>query len=307
MDLDLTGLRVFVAVAGAGSFRVAGERLGVTRSAVSQGLRRLEDGLGVALVERTTRSVRLTEAGERLHVAARAALGDLERAVEEVRAEEAAPSGLLRLTVSSIAESFLAPQTLAGFLEAYPDVQLDLTISDDEGDIVASGFDAGVRLGELIERDMVAIPVSERQRQVVVGSPEYLRQRGAPAHPRELVQHACIGWRPRPDTAPYRWEFTERGRDFDVAVNPRVTTNDMNVMIRLARTGVGLTFGMEETFRAHLARGELVAVLEAFSAPFPGFYLYYPRRAHPSPRLRALIDHLKARRRGERARSRRRR
>jgi DNA-binding transcriptional LysR family regulator len=297
MALELNGVRVFVAVAEARSFRVAGERLGVTRSAVSQSLRRLEDEMGVALVERTTRSVRLTEAGQRLFGAARTALGDLERAVDDVRAGEGAPSGLLRLSVWSIAESFLDASMLAGFLAAHPGISLDLTLSDETDDIVAAGFDAGVRLGEVIERDMVAIPVSEPQRQLVVASPAYLRQHRPPAHPRELQAHRCIGWRRRPDVAPYRWEFTERGRDFDVAVEPCVTTNDMGIMVRLACAGAGLTFGMEETFRALLARGELVAVLEEFSSPFPGFYLYYPRRVFPSLRLRALIEYVQARRR----------
>jgi DNA-binding transcriptional LysR family regulator len=145
---------------------------------------------------------------------------------------------------------------------------------------------------------MVAVPVSDEQRQLVVASPAYLQQHGAPSHPRELTAHACIGWRRRPDVAPYRWEFTERGRDFHVAVEPRVTTNDMGMMIRLARAGAGLTFGLEETFRAYLERRELVELLEEFSAPFPGFYLYYPKRVHPSARLRALIDHVRIRRRG---------
>jgi DNA-binding transcriptional LysR family regulator len=299
MAFDLGSMRVFVALAEAGSFRVAGERLGVTRSAVSQSLRRLEDELGIALVERTTRSVRLTEAGTRLNASARAALGDLERAVDEVRAGEGSPSGLLRLTVSSIAESFLEATVLTTFLAAYPNIRLDLTLSGDSDDIVAAGFDAGVRLGEVIERDMVAIPVSEQQRQLVVASPAYLRQHPAPRHPRELGLHSCIGWRKRPDVAPYRWEFTERGRDFDVAVEPRVTTNDMSVMVRLACAGAGLTFGMAETFRAYLTRGDLVTVLEEFCAPFPGFYLFYPKRVHPSLRLRALIDHVRAQRRSK--------
>ena len=295
MAFDLGGVRVFVAVAQASSFRVASEQLGVTRSAISQSLRRLEDEMGVALVERTTRSVRLTEAGARLLDVARGALGDLERVVDEVCAGGASPSGMLRLSVSSIAESFLEAATLTGFLAEYPGIQLDISISDESFDIVAGGFDAGVRLGEVIERDMVAIPVSEKQRQLVVASPDYLKRHPAPRHPRDLVSHACINWRRRPDVAPYRWEFTERGRDFDVALESRVTTNDMGVMVRLACAGAGLTFGMEETFRPHLERGELVAVLEEFSAPFPGFYLYYPRRAHPSPRLRALIDYMRAR------------
>jgi DNA-binding transcriptional LysR family regulator len=301
MAVDVSSLRMFVAIAETGSFRLAAEHLGVTRPAVSQGLRRLEDSLGVALIERTTRSVRVTSAGARLHSAAKATFNDFERAIEDVRAEGSGPTGTLRLTVSSIAESFLKVSTLGGFLDAHPDVALDITISDDTGDIVQAGYDAGVRLGELIERDMVAIPVSAKQRQLVVGAPSYFEHHTPPVHPRELAEHACIGWRPHPDSAPYRWEFTERGRDFEVAVNPRVTTNDMAVMLRFACAGMGLTFGMEETFRPYVDSGELHAILQDFSAPFPGFYLYYPKRGHPPHRLRALVEYLQRTRRAERS------
>lgn len=296
MPTDLAGIDVFVAVAEQRSFRAASERLGVTRSAVSQTLRRLEDRLGVALVQRTTRSVRLSEAGEQLFQSVRSPLAEIGTALAAVDDLRARPTGLLRLTVSSIAESFLRADVLTGFLAAYPDVRLDLTISDDERDIVAQGFDAGVRLGEVIEQDMIAVAVSGEQRQLVVGSPDYVRRRGVPRHPRDLPSHTCIGWRPSPDVTPYRWEFTgDDGRDFDVAVDPRVTTNDMGVMIRLACAGAGLTFGMEETFQPYLARGELVPMLERFSAPFPGFYLYYPRRRNVPLKLRALVDHLRER------------
>lgn len=296
MTTDLHGLAVFVAVAAERSFRAAGTRLGITRSAVSQGLRRFEERLGVELVRRTTRAVALTEAGARLYEAVHPALTDVDVAVAAV-GDDAIPAGRLRLCTSTIAESFLDGALLAGFLEAYPRIQLDVTVSDEEGDIVAQGFDAAVRLGEVIEEDMVAIAVSSPQRQIVVGTPEHLRQHGAPKHPRDLPRHRCIGWRPTPNVAPYRWEFTERGRDFDVAVEPRVTTNDMGMMIRLACAGAGLTFGMEETFRALLARGTLVEVLSDFSAPFPGFYLYYPKRRLVPPKLRALAEYLRKRRR----------
>ena len=228
--------------------------------------------------------------------AVRPALADVGAALEVVSELRDRPRGLLRLAVSSIAESFLTGPTLAGFLADYPEVQLDVTISDETSDIVADGFDAGVRLGEVIEQDMIAVPVSGEQRQLVVGSPAYVRRHGTPAHPHDLAAHACIGWRPRPDVAPYRWEFTEHGRDFDVAVAPRVTTNDMRVMIRLACAGAGLTFGMEETFRPYLGQGELVAMLEPFLPPFPGFYLYYPGRRPQPPKLRALVDYLRSRR-----------
>ncbi len=152
-----------------------------------------------------------------------------------------------------------------------------------------------MRLGEVIEQDMIAVPVSAEQRQVVVAAPSYLARFGAPAHPSELTQHCCIGWRPAPDVAPYRWEFEEKGREFDVAVNPRVTTNDMWVMVRTACAGGGLTFGMEELFRPYIARGELVTLLDAWLPPFPGFFLYFPDRRNLPPKLRALIDHTRYR------------
>jgi DNA-binding transcriptional LysR family regulator len=172
-------------------------------------------------------------------------------------------------------------------------VKLDVTITDEEFDIVEAGFDAGVRLGEVIEQDMIAVPVSPEQRQCAVASRQYLAHRGAPRHPRELAEHICIGWRPRPDTAPYRWEFTENGRDFDVAVEPATTTNDMGMMIRMARAGAGITFGMFETFQPYFAGGELVPLLEEYCPPFAGFYLYYPRRHRQPLKLRALVDHIR--------------
>lgn len=290
---DFEGLTVFIAVAEARNFRLAGERLGVTRSAVSQALQRLEDRVGVALVQRTTRSVRLTEAGERFLDAVRPPVAQVKDAVQSVKEMRTRPGGQLRLTVSSIAESFLSGPLLASFLDAYPEVKLDITVTDDEFDIVAAGYDAGVRLGEVIEQDMIAVPVSGRQRQCAVASPRYLERRGAPRHPRDLMQHVCIGWRPRPDTAPYRWEFTEDGRDFDVAVDPAVTTNDMGMMIRMALAGAGITFGMLETFESLIGKGELVPLLEEFCLPFEGFYLYYPRRHRQPLKLQVLVDHIR--------------
>ncbi len=293
MPDELAGLSIFVAVAETRSFRAASERLGVTRSAISQGIQRLEDRLSVALVLRTTRSVRLTEAGERLYTAVHPALAEVSTALGAVNDQQKRPSGTLRLTVSSIAESFLNGTTLAAFLDAYPEVRLDVTISDAEFDIVDEGFDAGVRLGEVIERDMIAVPVSGDQRQLVVGSPEYVRRRGVPLHPRDLPTHACVGWRASPTVAPYRWDFTENGRNFDVAVDPVMTTNDMGLMIRMACAGAGLTFGLEETFRPYLDRGVLVAMLEEYLPLFPGFFLYYPQRRHLPLRLRALVNYLR--------------
>ncbi|OWO96989.1 LysR family transcriptional regulator [Rhizobium esperanzae] len=290
---DLEGISVFLAVAEARNFRLAGERLGVTRSAVSQALQRLEDRLGAPLVQRTTRSVNLTEAGEVFLEAVRPSMRQVRDAMQTVRDMQARPSGLLRITVSSIAERFLSGTLLTGFLQACPGIKLDITITDDEFDIVEAGFDAGVRLGEVIEQDMIAVPVSAPQRQCSAASPGYLQRHAPPRHPRDLQNHACIGWRPRPDTAPYRWEFTENGRDFDVAVDPMVTTNDMGMMIRMACAGAGITFGMVETFQPYVDRCELVPLLEEFCPPFPGFYLYYPKRQRQPLKLRALVDYVR--------------
>jgi DNA-binding transcriptional LysR family regulator len=298
MRSDLNAIAVLVAAAEARSFRVAADRLGVTRSAVSQAIRKLENELGVALLQRTTRSVSPTEAGERFLAAVAPALAEMQAALAAAGDREDRPSGLLRLAVSSIAENFLSGPLLASFSEAHPELRLDVFVTDEEFDIVAGGYDAGVRLGEVIERDMIAVPVSGQQRQVVVAAPAYLARRGTPAHPRDLPTHRCIGWRPAPGVAPYRWEFAEEGREFDVAVEPEVTTNDMWLMIRTACAGAGLTFGMEETFRPWIARGELVPLLREYCPDFPGFFLYFPSRRNLAPKLRALVDHVRRQRAG---------
>jgi DNA-binding transcriptional LysR family regulator len=201
-----------------------------------------------------------------------------------------------RLGVSASAVS----QSIAGFLRAHPHVQLDIAVSSEIHDIVASGYDAGIHLGEVIDRDMIAVPITGDLRLVVVGAPTYFARRPKPKHPRELVDHDCINWHLTPEAPPYRWEFTESGREFSVAVPMRVLTTDAVLLIRLARAGVGLTMAFESQLRDELARGELVAVLEEFSTPFPGFYLYYPERRHASPALRAFVDFIRRERAGRR-------
>ncbi|WP_438752155.1 LysR family transcriptional regulator [Pararhizobium sp. O133] len=293
MSPDLNALSVFAVVARERSFRAAADRLGVTRSAVSQTISRLEETLGILLVRRTTRSVSLTEEGQRLFDDIGPAIADISTAVSTVAEARGHLRGQLRLAVSSIAESFLSGDLLAAFAEANPDVQIDITVSDEEFDIVAEGYDAGVRLGEVVAQDMIAVSVSGLQRQFAVCVPAYLKKVARPNHPRDLAHHRCIGWRPGPGIAPYRWEFTEDGKDFSVAVEPEFTTNDMGLMIRLALSGAGITFGMEETFRPLIEKGALVPVLEEYSPPFAGFYLYYPNRRNLTPKLRALLDWIK--------------
>ena len=293
MEPDLNALAVFALVAEERNFRAAADRMGITRSAVSQTIRRLEEMLGIALVLRTTRSVSLTEAGERLYGEVAPAIADMRAAIEATGNLRGRPRGQLRLAVSSIAERFLSGLFLASFAEANPEVQIDITVTDEEFDIVAEGYDAGVRLGEVIEQDMIAVSVAGDERQLAVCSPRYRERFGVPSHPSELAAHRCIGWRAAPKVAPYRWEFADHGKEFSVAVAPEITTNDMALMTKLAVAGGGITFGMEESFRPFIERGELVPILESFCPRFAGFYLYYSSRRHMAPKLRALVDHLR--------------
>jgi len=290
---DLNALGVFAAVAEAKGFRAAGERLGVSASAVSQALRKIEEQLGVVLVQRTTRSVRLTDAGEKLYAAVRPALEEVRSAVAAAGELSDEPRGTVRLLVSSGAEHFLPDEMLAGFLAAHQHIRLDLAVSNEIGDIVAGGYDAGIQLGEVIDRDMIAVPVSGDLTLLVVGAPAYFARHKKPKHPRDLVDHECINWHRTPDAPAYRWEFTEHGRDFAVAVPMRVLTTDPVLLVRLARAGVGLAMVYEAQVRGEIARRELIPVLAEFSTPFPGFYLYYPERRHASPALRAFIDYLR--------------
>jgi DNA-binding transcriptional LysR family regulator len=302
----LDGMVVFVGVAEAKNFRIAGERLGVSASAVSQALRKFEERIGIPLVHRTTRSVSLSEAGERLYGAVRPAIEEVESAVAAVGELGDTPRGNLRLLVGTAADSVLNGPLLVDFLAAHPQITLDLAVSDAVGDIVAEGYDAGVQIGEVIDRDMIAVPVTGDIRMTVVGSPAYFARHRKPQHPRDLAEHDCLNWHPGPGTPAYRWEFTERGRAIVVSVRARVLSNDSAVNIRLARAGLGLAIVYQDQVRDEVAHGELVPVLEKFCEPFPGYYLFYPHRRHASPALRALIDYLresrKPRRRLERSR-----
>jgi DNA-binding transcriptional LysR family regulator len=293
MAIDLNLVPMFLAVAEEGNFRAAADRLGVTRSAVSQSIRRLEDVCGIALVSRTTRSVRLTEAGNRFRESLAQPIADVRSAFENVGGDTR-PSGLLRIAVTSIADQFLSGPLIASFAEAHPGITIDVTVTDDVFDIVAAGFDAGVRLGDVIEQDMVAVPLTKEEREVVVATPRYFEVHGMPRHPRDLVRHRCIGWRPSPSAAPYRWEFEENGIPFDVAVEPQITTNDLHLMVRTALAGFGITFALEETFRSCIDRSELITALDDYLPPFPGFFLYFPNRRNMAPKLRALVDYVRA-------------
>lgn len=301
MTEDLNAMVVFAAVAEARGFRAAGERLSVSASAISQSLRKLERQLGVTLVQRTTRSVHLTEAGERLYASVRPALEEVRSAVAAIGEFGDEPRGTLRLVVGPAADHALAGPVLAAFLTEHPYVTLDLVVSDAAIDIVDGGFDAGIQIGERIDRDMVAVPVTGDICMTVVGAPAYFARRPKPRHPRDLIEHECLNWHAAAQDRPYRWEFTEPGpdggREIAVPVSGRVLSTDSAIRISLARAGLGLTIVYEDEVREDLARGTLVPVLEEFCRPFPGYYLYYPQRRHATRALRALVDHLRRARR----------
>ena len=290
MRVDPNLLIAFLAVAERGSLSAAASQLDVTRSAISQSLRRLEDKLGTALVFRTTRSVRLTEAGDRLRRRLVDPFAEIDDALDAV-VDAGEPTGMLRLAVASIAEQMLSGHLISSFAQAYPGIKIDVTVTDAVTDIVEAGFDAGVRLGEVIEQDMIAVPVGGDIRMMAVASPRFLAEHGRPDHPRDLPNFRCIGWRQTPKTAPYRWEFVENGEQFTVQVDPQITTNDPRFMLRSALADAGITFAFEETFRAQIDRGELVSILEQYLEPFAGFFLYFPARRHMAPKLRAFVDH----------------
>jgi DNA-binding transcriptional LysR family regulator len=186
---------------------------------------------------------------------------------------------------------------LSGFLAAYPEIVLDLTLSDGLNDIVAEGFDAGIRLGETLDKDMVALRVSADERSAIVGAPDYFRVHGKPQHPRELHAHSCINYRLVTRGTVYRWEFSDGGQELEISVEGRLIVNDSALLLTAARQGLGLAYVLESNAAAELAAGQLVRVLDEFCPPFPGFFLYYSSRTHLAPKLRALIDFLKARRR----------
>ncbi len=221
-------------------------------------------------------------------------MAEIEHALEFTAAEND-PRGQLRIAVTSIAEEFLSGPLIASFAKAFPHITIDVTVTDEEFDIVAGGFDAGVRLGEVIEKDMIAVSIIGEQREAAVASPDYLASHQAPRHPRDLMQHRCINWRPAANVAPHRWEFEENGIPFDIAVVPHITTNDLRLMLRLALSGAGVTFGVRDTFQPYIQSGELVPVLEEYLPHFPGFFLYFPQRRNMAPKLRALIDHVRSR------------
>src|SRR5690606_38679620 len=294
----LPAVHAFARVAHYGSFTRAAAELGVSASALSQTLRGLEARLGVRLLNRTTRRVGLIEAGQRLLERVRPALGAIGEALEDLDAARGHPAGTLRINSSRVACGLLIAPHLAEFQARYPGITLELVLDDSLSDLVAGGFDAGIRLGENLARDMVAVRISRNQRMVTAGSPAYFRRHGGPppASPADLAGHDCIGTRFESRGALYRWEYQRPdGQLLEVDVPHRLVTNDFALMVQAGLDGLGLIHVLEDPILAHLANGALVPVLQDWTATFPGFYLYYPHRAHMALKLRVFIDFLRAR------------
>ena len=283
-------LRAFIAVAETLSFNQAAAQLGVSASALSQVVRGLEDRVGTRLLNRTTRSVSLTAAGAALLERVRPAAGELREAMDQARQVQTRPAGLVRIhCFRRAAALFLAPM-LRAFTDACPDVVLDITSDDTVVDMVAGGYDAAIRIGEVIERDMIALRLGPDMRQVVVASPDYLSRHGTPAMPRELREHRCIRWRWQGRATPEPWEFWEDGRWFSVAVDGPLIVSDRDLETRAAVAGVGLACTVADRVAALVSAGQLVPVLQDWAGPFPGYFLCYPQQRQMAPALRAFID-----------------
>jgi len=289
----LEGVEVFLAVARRRGFRRAAADLGVTPSAVSQSVRSLEARLGVALFVRTTRSVGLTEAGERFYARAAPAFEELVAAGEAARDLGQRPTGLLRLSVPRSVVPLILEPVIASFCEAYPEVELEIAASDEMVDLAAGGFDAGIRLGQFIAPDMVAVRLTPAFDWVVVASPDYLERRGRPERPEDLRRHACLRLR-RSNGAIAPWRFTDDGATIEAKVSGPLVAHDYPTLVGAATRGLGLAQVPKPLAMESITRGILQPVLEDVAANMPGVFLYHPGRRQVLPKLRAFIDHLRS-------------
>jgi DNA-binding transcriptional LysR family regulator len=292
LENDLSALSAFLAVADERSFTRAAKRLGVSPSAMSHAMRALEEGIGVRLLSRTTRSVAPTNAGEDLLARLRPALTEVHEALGQVSGLRNIPAGRVRLLVPRLAANTVLAPKIGGFVRDYPDVVLDITTDDSRRDIVAGGFDAGIHFGEYIEKDMIAVRLSPDHKPAIVGSPGYVKSHGKPKSPRDLLRHRCINFR-HGDEGLYRWEFEKGKKSLSVAVNGPLIVDDLDLVIRAAIDGVGLAYMAEPDAAPHLASGALVRVLEDWCQPFPGYFIYYPSRRQQPAALSALINALR--------------
>jgi DNA-binding transcriptional LysR family regulator len=291
-NADYAELRAFAAVVRHGNFTRAAAHLGVSPSALSQTIRALEDRLGQRLLNRTTRSVAPSAAGQALAERLLPVLDDLAGVLDAAFSAGGEVSGPLRLDVVRVAMPHLA-RLVPGFLARYPRVRLEVASNDALVDIVALGFDAGIRLAERLEGDMIAVPFGGNLRMICVAAPDYLARHPAPLHPRDLDDHACMVTLTPSTGTPYRWEFEKDGEALRIAVDGPLVSRDADLRVAATVAGVGIGFFFEDEVRDLISTGRLVQLLADWTPAFPGAYLYFPSRRNPAPPLRAFLDYLR--------------
>ena len=293
---NFNDILAFLAVARERSFTKAAAQLGVSQSALSHAISALEARLGLRLLTRTTRSVSPTEAGERLVLTVAPRFEEIEAEMEALTELREKPAGTIRITATDyVADTILWPK-LTKFLRDYPDIKVEITVEYGLTDIVAQRYDAGVRSGEQVARDMIAVRIGPDIRMAVVGAPSYFAKRSLPKKPQDLTNHKCINLRLATYGGLYAWEFERGGRELKVRVDGQLIFNGSAQMLNAALAGFGLAYLPEELARPHLTRGHLKRVLEDWCPPFPGYHLYYPSRRHSSPAFSLLVDALRYRR-----------
>jgi DNA-binding transcriptional LysR family regulator len=291
---DLADLAAFVAVADNLSFRAAASRFGVTPSALSHTMRHFEERLGFRLLNRTTRSVSLTDAGLRLLDRLRPAVEQISRGLEDLKGEQEHPFGHLRLYMTHLAGAAVIAPVWARFLSTFPDVQLEVHADAAPGDIVAKGFDAGIGPRDWAAADMIAVRVMGPMKVAVVGAPAYFTRRPPPRTPDDLARHSCVQFRRAADGAMFEWPFERNGKPVRISVDGRILVNDTDFAVRAAVDGLGIAYTIESVADPFLRSGQLVRVLEDWSPSFDGLFLYYPGHRQVPVALRALIDMLRS-------------
>ncbi|HEY4213723.1 MAG TPA: LysR family transcriptional regulator [Steroidobacteraceae bacterium] len=288
---EFAELKAFAAVVERASFARAADHLGLSASALSQTIRQLETRLGVRLLNRTTRSVAPTAPGRRLHERIAPMILEMDAAVAEAVADTARTAGTLRInTLGMAAKKIIAPR-LGRFHRAHPDVVLDIVIDDGLSDIVAGRFDAGIRVGERLEKDMIAVRLTPDVKMLALASSDYLERRGEPKTPADLHRHACINWRFPGSGRLYRWQFEKKGKKVEIAVEGPLISNHQDVVLEAALQGLGILYAYDyDRVEEAMVRGRLNRILADWSLTSPGLYLYYSNRRHPQPALRAFID-----------------
>lgn len=286
---------MFLAVAEVRSFTKAAAKLGISQSALSHSMRRLEAKLGLRLLTRTTRSVAPTEAGERLIETLGPALEEIDEKLAALTELRDKPAGTVRITTSAHAARAVLWPVLDRLTTEHPDINVELSIHGGFVDIVAERFDAGVRLGEALEQDMIAMPIGPRLRMAAFGAPSYFAERGKPETPYDLAQHNCIAMRMSTSGGLYAWEFERDGKEVNVKTEGQLVFNDADLIVTAALSGHGIAFMLEDHVANHLAEGTLVRVLEDWCEPFDGYYLYYTSRRQPSPAFALVVEALRYR------------